>query len=113
MATQKGLVFNRAGWEIVEREVIKKWAQPAAERIADACNEESAAAEHPGMYNGQPTTDEEKRGYRAGTETADRVGWQLHKRSYRATVVTATYPAMADNQRHNRLINSLHWAEHD
>jgi hypothetical protein len=104
------LKFNKSGWEDVERAVILAWGRPAAERIAAACNEESAAAEHPGFYHGEPTTDEEKRGYRAGTETENRVGWQLHKRSYRATAITATEAAMADNARHNRLITNLHHA---
>jgi hypothetical protein len=103
--------FNIEGWRQIEREVVIKWSRPTAEKIAAKCNDESAAAEHPGTYHGEPTTDAEKRGYRAGTQTEDRVGWQLHKRFYRATVVTATEPAMADNARHNRLINNLHIAE--
>lgn len=96
------------GWEWIEKEVVRKWAVPAADRIAEACNEQSSAAEHPGFFNGKPTTDAEKRGYRSGTE--GRPGYQLHKRSYHATVITTTKPAMADNARHSRLVMNLHLA---
>lgn len=105
------LHWNTEGWRDIELQGVQNWARPMCEKIAEKCNEESAEAEHPGFYRGQPTTDEEKRGYRAGTQTPSRVGWQLHKRSYHATVITATKPAMADNARHNRLVNNLHIAE--
>ena len=111
MAIEEGLTFNKAGWQEIEKGVVERWAKPVAEKIAESCNEQSASAEHPGYFNGMPTTDEEKRGYRAGTETEGRTGWQLHKRNYRATVITATEAAMADNARHERLVNNLHVAE--
>ena len=105
----EGLKFNEYGWEYIEKQVVDNWCEPMAEKIAERCNEESSEAEHPGFYHGEPTTDEEKRGYRAGTEGTP--GKRLHHNEYRATVVTATYPAMADNARHNRLISNLHIAE--
>jgi hypothetical protein len=103
------LEFNRAGWRFVEMAAVEGWCRPMADKIADQCNEESEQAEHPGYYAGKPTTDAEKRGYRAGTEGV--ASKTLHQGRYRATVITATVPAMADNARHNRLINNLHLAE--
>jgi hypothetical protein len=96
---------------MIEREVIDKWGKEAADRIASACNDESSAAEHPGTYMGLPTNDEEKRGYRAGTEGEP--SKTLKQGSYRATVITTTMAAMADNARHNRLLENLHHAEGD
>jgi hypothetical protein len=101
--------FNRSGWRFVEMAAIEGWAVPTSEKIAEHCNEESAEAEHPGTYGGKPTTDAEKRGYRAGLEGEP--SKTLHQGRYRATVITTTVPAMADNARHNRLISNLHLAE--
>jgi hypothetical protein len=103
------LEWNRAGWWMVEKQAVEGWAVPMAERIAERCNEESEAAEHPGHYRGEPTTDAEKRGYRAGTE--GNPSKTLRQGRYRATVITATVPAAADNARHARLISNLHLAE--
>lgn len=101
--------FNRSGWRFVEMAAVDSWCRPMAERIAEKSNEESAAAEHPGHYEGKPTTEFEKRGYRAGTE--GEASKHLHQGNYRATVITTTIPAMADNARHSRLISNLHVAE--
>ena len=94
------LTFRQQAWNDLARDVVERWARPAAEKIAAACNEESANAEHPVR-----TTDEEKRGYRAGTEGPSKT---LKKGVWRATVITATNAAMADNARHNRLVNHCH-----
>jgi hypothetical protein len=105
------LEWNRAGWAIVEKLAVEGWCRPKADEIADKANEESEAAEHPGHYRGQPTTEEEKAGYRSGTEgNPSKV---LHEGNYRATVITATVPAMADNARHARLISLMSTAESD
>jgi hypothetical protein len=101
--------WNRAGWRAVEMAAVEGWAVPMSDKIAEQCNEESAEAEHPGHYEGKPTTDEQKRGYRAGLE--GEASKTLKQGRYRATVITTTYPAMADNARHNRLISNLHLAE--
>lgn len=101
--------FNRSGWRFVEIAAVEGWAVPMSERIAAKCNEESEAAQHPGHYHGEPTTDFEKRGYRAGLE--GEASKTLHQGRYRATVITTTVPAMADNARHSRLISNLHVAE--
>ena len=105
------LRFNEHNWREIEKHVVEFHLRPLADKIAEKCNDESAGAEHPGHYRGEPTTENEKRGYRAGTEGA--AAKRLREGHYRATVVTATFPAMADNARHNRLINSLHLAEED
>jgi hypothetical protein len=109
MAPKSSFEWNRAGWSIIERQVVEGWCRPKAEEIAAKANEESEAAEHPGHYRGQPTTEEEKAGYRAGTEGEP--SKTLHEGNYRATVITTTVPAMADNARHARLISLMSIAE--
>jgi hypothetical protein len=102
------LRWNEAGLDEMLSGIVHRVLEPRAKAIADACNEQSAAAgDHVGEYQGKSTTDEEKRGYRAGTEG----GKPLEKHDYRATVITATYPAMADNARHNRMVENFHLAE--
>lgn len=98
------LVFNKAGWVEVERQVVEKWARPKAEAIAEACNNESSGSED----HDPATEDEERRGYRAGTEGD---GNLLREGDYRATVITTTYAAMADDARNSRMISNLHIAE--
>lgn len=98
------LVWNRAGWAEIERQVVENWARPKAEAIAAACNDESSAS---GDHLPE-TEDEERRGYRAGTQGDSNL---LREGDYRATVITTTYAAMADNTRHSRMINNLHIAE--
>lgn len=103
------LVFNPSGWRYVEIAAVEGWCRPMADKIADKSNDQSEAAEHPGHYHGEPTTDAEKRGYRAGTDGEP--SRRLHEGRYRATVIATTVPAMADNARHARLISNLHIAE--
>lgn len=97
--------MNPAAWADIERQAIEKWAIPATEKIAAACNEQSVAD---GGHQ-EATTEEERAGYRAGTEGDP--SKTLDEGSYRATVITATNPAKADNARNNRLVNNLHIAE--
>lgn len=98
------LIWNRAGWAEVERQVVANWARPKAEAIAAACNEQSSAS---GEHD-PATDDEERRGYRAGTQGDSNL---LREGDYRATVITTTYAAMADDARNSRMINNLHIAE--
>lgn len=98
-----GMHWNMKGWNGLVAEVVDKDLVPRAEVIAAACNDESeSSSDHK-----DSTSTEERRGYRAGTEGSK----TLEDHSYRATVITATYAAMADNARNNRLVNNLHHAE--
>ncbi|OYN80422.1 hypothetical protein [Mycolicibacterium sphagni] len=86
-----GLKFNRPAWSELVAEVVKTEGVRRAEAIADACNSGS------GLGDG---------GYKAGTEgDPSKV---LQKGGFRATVITATDAAMADNAAHNRLVQNLH-----
>lgn len=100
---------NEKAWAEMATGIVNEHCIPRAQKVADACNEQSAEADHPGHYLGEPTTDEEKRGYRVGTEgNPDKTAKNF---DFRATVITATYPAMADNARNNRLVSNFHLAE--
>ena len=79
--------MNRKGWDQLIKQVVDERLEPAAQAIAADCN--SAA----GIEDG----------YRAGTEGE----LSLRVRDYRATVITATWEAIRDNAKHNRLINGL------
>lgn len=97
------LKHNMAAWGELVAGVVDSECVPRAQAIADACNEGSRGADD----HKETTTDEERAGYRVGTEGSK----QLEDHSYRATVITATYPAMADNARNNRLVNNFHHGE--
>jgi hypothetical protein len=101
--------WNRRGWEEIEKQAVDGWARPKAEQIARACNE---TLEGP-SDSGNESTEETQNppGYFAGTE--GQPGRQLRKGSYRATVITATNEAAADNARNNTLVNHLYIAEHE
>lgn len=83
------LKFHRDGWDSLVREVVDNEAVPRMRRVADACNGHL-----------------DRPGYLVSVEGDD----QLRKRSYRATVITATGDAMRDNQKHNRLVGEFHQA---
>lgn len=100
------LEMNMGGWEATIRGIVDQHLSPAAERIADASNDDMMADPPPGWNASEQQLSE---GYRAGTEGVP--SRQLHKRDYRATVITATYEAMADNAAHNRLVNNFGLAE--
>jgi hypothetical protein len=103
MARSGEVEWNENNLDAMLRGVVNLVLVPRAQAIADACNEQSAASSD----HGERTTDEEKRGYRAGTEGEK----PLRKHDYRATVITATNAAAADNARHNRMVENFHLAE--
>lgn len=82
--------LNMDGWDQTLKSIVNNHLSPGAEAIADACNDDSGVPD----------------GYRAGTEGDPKK--QLKKRSYRATVITATEDAMKDNAVNNRLVNNFH-----
>jgi hypothetical protein len=103
MARSGEVDWNEGNLDAMLRGIVKNVLEPRAEAIASACNEASAAsADHD-----ERTTDDEKRGYKAGTDGAK----PLRKHDYHATVITTTYAAMADNARHNRMVENFHLAE--
>jgi hypothetical protein len=90
MAITGKVRINQKGWDTVVKQIVDEYLVPAAEAIASQCNSEAGITD----------------GYRAGTEGAQ--SWLTLKRhDYRATVITATPQAMADNAKHQRLINNL------
>lgn len=95
--------FNMSAWGELVSEVVDNECVPRAEAIAAACNADSTSA---GDHQ-DTTTEDERAGYRVGTEGSK----QLEDHSYRATVITATNAAMADNARNNRLVNNFHHGE--
>lgn len=83
--------WNHAGWNQVVQEVINTVGVPAMQRVADACNQGA------GLGDG---------GYMVSTEGSD----PLQLRDYRATVITVTDGAKADNAKNNRLIDNFYQA---
>lgn len=99
------------GWDSVVRQVIQNKCVPMMETVAADANRVS------GLEGGgteiDPLTGHEKPkdkapGYEAGTEG---LGTQLYRRDYRATVITATNPAMHDSAVNNTLLNTFYAAE--
>jgi hypothetical protein len=85
------VTWNRAGWNQIVQDVINKTGVPAMERVAAACNQDA------GLGDG---------GYMVSVEGSD----PLQKRDYRATVITVTDAAKADNAKNNRLIDNFYQA---
>lgn len=99
------LQWNEGGLDAMLTGIVHDVLEPRAQAIADASNDQSDAdASHDSR-----TPSEERRGYRAGTEG----GKPLEKHNYRATVITTTTAAAADNARHNRMVENFHLAEGD
>jgi hypothetical protein len=81
------------------------------ENLADICNHESGL-EGGGVAILADGTEHEKDkapGYRAGLDG----GKPLSKHDYRATCITATNSAAADNARTNRLVQNFYRVEGD
>jgi hypothetical protein len=103
MARSGEIEWNEGNLDEMLKGIVSNVLVPRCQAVADASNEQSAASD-----DHQPdTTDDEKRGYRVGTEGEK----PLRKHDYHATVITATVPAMADNARHNRMVENFHLAE--
>jgi len=98
-----GFEWNHRGWDDLLADVVENECVPRAHKVADACNDASAAD----GAHAATTTDEERRGYKVSVEGSK----PLQRRKWRATVITATNPAKADNARHNRLVSEFHRAE--
>lgn len=81
--------FHGEGWDKVVEHVIETEGVPRMNRVADAANEHL-----------------DRPGYKVSTEG----GKPLQRRSYRATVITATEDAMYDNAKNQRLISEFYRA---
>lgn len=92
------LKFNKAGWNQIVKQVIETEGLDRMQRVAEACNLELVEHDH-----------DDAEGFRLSTEGDDK----LDPSDYRATVITATAPAMAHNARHNTLVNHFHLAGGD
>lgn len=101
-----GMFWDHKGWEETLTGIVNEHLVPRAEAVAKACNDQSA---DDGGHQ-ETTTEEERRGYVASVDDS-KGGKVLQDGTFRATVITATYPAMADNARTNRLVNNFHLAE--
>ncbi|AER47568.1 neck protein [Mycobacterium phage DS6A] len=99
MAGRVRLKFHKGGWNNLVSEVVETEGVDRMKRVADAANEALARSK----YRDNKTPD----GYRVGTEGD---GKQLAKRSFRATVITATPQAMRDNAKNNTLVNEFYRA---
>lgn len=85
------VTWNNDGWNQIVREVIDSTGVPAMQRVADACNQDS------GLGDG---------GYMVSVEGSN----PLQERDYRATVITVSDAAKADNAKNNRLIGNFYQA---
>lgn len=109
--TTKNFFFNQAAWDKILKSIVREHLEPRAVAIAKACNEHLAAETGMAHSDDSEHAPELTDGYRAGTEGLE--AKQLRKRTYRATVITATDEAIVDNSRHNTLVQNFHLAEHD
>lgn len=82
--------IHSEAWGGIVAEVIKTVGEPAMQRVAAAAN----------------AADGLEDGYRVSSEGAKSLG----KRSFRATVITATAEAMAKNAKNNTLVNNFNLA---
>ena len=85
------LTFNQGAWIDIEEKVIFEFCVPRMEKVAEACNAGLDNRDEPGYI----------------VSTAGKASKILGKSSFRATVITATNEAMADNAENNTLINNL------
>lgn len=88
MAKNK-LKFDDDGWDQLVSEVVETEGVSRMGRVASAANRHL-----------------DREGYKVSVEGKN----PLKKRSYRATVITATEDAMYDNQKHDRLVTEFHQA---
>lgn len=99
------------GWDQVVKGIVVEVCVPMMENLADLCNKESGL-EGGGVEQDPRHPDETKPkdaspGYRAGLDGGRPLSWH----DYRATCITATYPAMHDNAVNNRLVSNFHKVE--
>ena len=90
--------FNAEAWNELLTGVVNSWARPKAETIAAAANQGILASD-----NLPSASTEGLRDYMVSTEGSD----PLNKGEYRATVITVTNRAKADNARRNTLIRLM------
>jgi len=86
---RSNLKFNKKAWDEIVKHVIDTEGVDRMKRVADAAN-------------GHIDSD----GYQVSTQGDD----PLDKRDYSATVITADAEAMADNAKHNTLVQEFHKA---
>ncbi len=104
------LEWNEAGWDEILTAIVRSELEPRAEKIADACNREAEASagavrgtksDRALSHAGPPAG---KRDYMISTEGSN----PLRLNDYRATVITVSDRAKADNARHHTLVRNLH-----
>lgn len=83
---------NKAGWQALARQIIDTEGVRRMRQVADGCNNSL-----------------ERDGYLVSVEGDD----PLTQRDYRATVITATGEAQADNAKNNTLLSNFYRAEGD
>ena len=103
------LEWNEAGWDELLQGIVKGHLEPRAEKIANACNKAAEASTGTGAlksdrvasHSGPPAG---KRDYMVSTEGSN----PLRLNDYRATVITVSDRAKADNARNHTLVRNLH-----
>ena len=104
------LEWDEAGWDELLQGIVKGHLEPRAEKIANACNKAAEASsgtvkgtksDRIASHSGPPAG---KRDYMVSTEGSN----PLRLNDYRATVITVSDRAKADNARNHTLVRNLH-----
>lgn len=82
---------SKKGWEQLAKDIVATEGVDRMKRVADACNDEAGITD----------------GYRVSNEGSE----PLTPRDFHATVITATAEAIADNNKHNRLLGNFFRAQ--
>lgn len=103
------LEWNEAGWDEMLQGIVKSQLEPRARKIADACNKQAEASTGTGALKSDRAASHAgppagKRDYMVDSEGSN----PLRLNDYRATVITVSDRAKADNARNHTLVRNLY-----